>query len=185
MHVALNESTQQNALQQGLAVGCRALGITEITADWARVKQAFRRAWVSWDHTSTLPAIRYDLVHSSIRPALVMSASRRGSLIASWSCGETLRPLVREDIAPGALPDLLALVTAVGLEDWIELTRTLVAGLDDHEVVRGGAATVSSPVSTPAPTATGEIEIVVPASVAPKATDRTSSRLAGTPEPVC
>lgn len=135
MPVAVNESTQQNALQQGLAVGCRALGITEITADWDSVKQSFRRAWLTWDHAHTMPAIRHDLVHSSIRPALVRSKTRPGSLIASWSCEGSLRPLVREDIAPGALPDLLALVTAVSLEDWIELTRSLVAGLDDHDVV--------------------------------------------------
>ncbi|KQT97718.1 hypothetical protein [Sanguibacter sp. Leaf3] len=135
MPVAMNESTQQNALQQGLAVGCRALGITEITADWDSVKQSFRRAWLTWDQAHTMPAIRHDLVHSSIRPALVRSKTRPGSLIASWSCEGALRPLVREDIAPGALPDLLALVTAISLEDWIELTRSLVAGLDDHDVV--------------------------------------------------
>ena len=76
MPVAMNESTQQNALQQGLAVGCRALGITEITADWDSVKQSFRRAWLTWDQAHTMPAIRHDLVHSSIRD-LTPSPHRR------------------------------------------------------------------------------------------------------------
>jgi hypothetical protein len=135
----VNESTQQNAVQQGLAVGCRALGITEITAPWDEVKHAFRRAWSTWDHASTLPGIRCTFVNSSIRPALVRSASRPGSLIAWWDCGGSLRPVVREDLAPGALPDLLALLTGVRLEDWIELTRSLVASLDDEDVIHAPA----------------------------------------------
>ncbi|ACZ21126.1 hypothetical protein Sked_11830 [Sanguibacter keddieii DSM 10542] len=131
----MNESIQQNAVQQGLAVSCRALGITEITAGWDEVKHAFRRAWSTWDRASELPAIRCTFVGSSIHPALVKSASRPGSLIASWDCEGSLRPVVRDDLAPGALPDLLALLTGVRLEDWIELTRSLVASLDDADVI--------------------------------------------------
>lgn len=154
----MNESTQQNAVQQGLAVGCRALGISEITAGWDEVKHAFRRAWSTWDHAPVLPAIRCTFVNSSIRPALVRSASRPGSLIASWDCDGSLRPIVREDLAPGALPDLLALLTGVRLEDWIELTRSLVAGLDADDVIHVpayGQAPEPRPAvparSTPAP----------------------------------
>lgn len=150
----MNESTQQNAVQQGLAVGCRALGITEITAPWDEVKHAFRRAWSTWDHASTLPDIRCSFVNSSIRPALVRSASRPGSLIACWDCEGSLRPVVREDLAPGALPDLLALLTGVRLEDWIELTRSLVASLDDEDVIHapayGAAPTVPAAPDVPA-----------------------------------
>lgn len=129
-------TTQESALQQGIAVGMRALGIDAVTADWPTLASAFRSAWRSWEQSTTLPDIRSDLLHSSLRPALLKSASRRGSLLASWTCDDQVVPAVRPDVAPQALPELLEIVTGVSFEAWIELTRSLVAELDEEQIVR-------------------------------------------------
>jgi hypothetical protein len=54
----LSKVEQQKAVGEGLTAGCLILGHVELPSGKTDVELSFRKAWRSWAHTGTLPAVK-------------------------------------------------------------------------------------------------------------------------------
>ncbi|MFI6029573.1 hypothetical protein [Amycolatopsis magusensis] len=121
---------QQTCVGEGLALGCLALGVTEIPSESFRIRLAFQRAWRKWPLNHHFPQIRADLGRSDILTILRKSPRRRSPL-AAWARGRTLNPYLT-----GTVPSLddaaeiLAVSSGVALAAWMQLARDFTSDLD-------------------------------------------------------
>lgn len=117
--MTLTKTQQQVAVDQGLALGARLLGVESV--EWVTITTEgnFRRAWANWPQSENFPQIRAGLPINDLRGILRDSASRRGVKVAGWTSIRRGFAAWVEDDAPENLSDIAGVPAA----EWVKLVN--------------------------------------------------------------
>lgn len=120
----LTKARQQTAVGEGLAIGCIALGHTELSANKMAVEFAFQRAWRDWPQARMFPQIRAGLDRNDIYYQIMgRSGNRQGPRLAYWNVGRTLRPQLSEGSDMEDAEDLIEKFYELPMSAWANLAR--------------------------------------------------------------
>lgn len=120
----LTKAAQQKAVGEGLAVGCLALGRTELPSGKTDVEFAFRHAWRRWAHVGSFPQVKAGPAQDDIYYQIMgRSENRQGPSLAYWEVGRTLRPQPVGEWTMDEADDSLRDSYGLPLSAWVDLAR--------------------------------------------------------------
>lgn len=125
----LTRDQQLSAVGQGLALGCRANGVTTLTGSKQDLQASFASAWNYWRSRTTFPSVKTGLDTSDFHP-IVRKSSTRISYVAAWTHDKTLTAVLRDEgRSIEEAGEILAAYSGVPLADWQGLARLFAAAV--------------------------------------------------------
>jgi hypothetical protein len=115
------KAAQETAVGEGLAVGCLASGIVELTASKMILESAFVSAWRAWSFAAEFPKVQATRQRNDLLPIVRASSRRRSPVVAEWSYRGRLIPYLTNDYELSEAVELLEELTSISLEGWVEL----------------------------------------------------------------
>lgn len=132
----LSKFDQHRALEEGLALGCLAIGIDAFTSNKQAVEMAFGGAWRSWAWICEFPDVVATQTRCEILHILGRSPTRFAPTMVEWQRGRECLPSIRDNRELKELALALEESCGVPLEGWIDLANAFVERLDTKYVRR-------------------------------------------------
>lgn len=125
---------QHTALEEGLGLGCLAIGIVAFTSNKKVVDAAFSGAWREWIWVAEFPAINATPTGCEILHILGRNSTRFALPAVNWTRGRDCIPSLRGDAQIKDLATNLEERCGVPLEGWIDLANAFVERLGGKHV---------------------------------------------------
>lgn len=126
MTTTLSKARQHIAVGEGLALGCLAVGVTEVMGEKMDIEFAFRHAWRRWPHARAFPAVHAGPQRDDLLHILDRSEGRRSAHLTGWSSSWPFVPYLAEHWSIEDTAEILAGSSGVPLAGWVDLARTFV-----------------------------------------------------------
>jgi hypothetical protein len=130
MAIARTKAAQETAVDEGLALGCVALGVGAVMGSKMDIELAFVRAWNDWPYRSEFPVVRADIHRNSLLGLLRASSGRRSAHLTGWSSAWPFVPYLHENWTIEDAAAVLGETCGVPLAGWIQLAGAFTKDLN-------------------------------------------------------
>jgi hypothetical protein len=127
---------QHMAIEEGLGLGCLAIGVAAFTSNKRVVDAAFSGAWREWIWVAEFPAMNASSTGCEILHILGRNSTRLAFPQVKWTRGRDCIPSLRDDDEIKDLASDLEERCGVPLEGWIDLANAFVDRLGKAHVRR-------------------------------------------------